>query len=90
MAKKRVVFDMLVLSRRVGESIIIGDNIEVKVLKIDGNAVKIGIIAPADVRIYREEVYKTIAQSNKMATGAASQIETVMKLKEVIDGDKDR
>jgi carbon storage regulator len=88
--KKRVVLDMLVLSRRVGESIIIGDNIQVKVLKIDGNAVKIGIIAPTDVRIYREEVYKTVAQSNKMATDSASQIETVKKLKEVIGGDKDR
>ncbi|AMW31935.1 carbon storage regulator, CsrA [Fervidobacterium changbaicum] len=81
---------MLVLSRKVGESIIIGDNIQVKVLKVEGGAVKIGIIAPANVRIYREEIYKTIAQSNKMATNAAFQLDNVLKLKEVIGGDKDR
>ncbi len=56
---------MLVLSRKIGESIIIGDNIEVKVLKIDNGTVKIGIIAPTNVKIYRQEIYQTVADQNK-------------------------
>jgi carbon storage regulator len=47
---------MLVLTRRVGESFKIADNIFVKVLKVDGNAVQIGIIAPKDIPILREEL----------------------------------
>jgi len=56
---------MLVLSRKIGESIIIGDNIEVKVLKIESGTVKIGIIAPTNVKIYRQEIYQTVAEQNK-------------------------
>lgn len=57
---------MLVLSRKVGESIIIGrsKDIEIKILKVEGASVKIGIIAPSDVRIYREEVYRKVAEQN--------------------------
>jgi carbon storage regulator len=47
---------MLVLSRKLGEKIVIGDNIVVTVVKIDRNQIRIGIDAPSDVPVYREEI----------------------------------
>jgi len=47
---------MLVLSRKLGEKIVIGDNIVVTVVKIDRNQIRIGIEAPSDVPVYREEI----------------------------------
>ena len=49
--------DMLLLTRRTGEAIIIGDDVDVTVLGVKGNQVKIGIDAPGDIVILREEVY---------------------------------
>ncbi|MBD3225131.1 MAG: carbon storage regulator CsrA [Caldithrix sp.] len=51
---------MLVLTRRLGESVTIGDNIRLVIVEIDGNQVKLGIEAPRDIEIYREELYKKI------------------------------
>lgn len=56
---------MLVLSRKVGESIVIQDQIEVTVLGVEGDNVRIGISAPKDVDIFRKEVYLAIQQSNR-------------------------
>lgn len=47
---------MLVLSRKPGEACIIGDNISITVLRVSGNQVRLGITAPTDVRVYREEI----------------------------------
>lgn len=58
---------MLVLSRKVTESIILGDNIEIKILAIEGEQVKIGIEAPKNVKIHRSEVYKAIQEQNRDA-----------------------
>lgn len=51
---------MLVLSRKLGEVITIGDDISVTVLAVDGERVKLGIVAPAEVPVHREEVYQRI------------------------------
>lgn len=61
---------MLVLTRKKGESIQIGDNIEVTIISIEGDQIKIGIDAPQSVDIYRQEVYLAIQQQNSEAVNA--------------------
>ncbi|MGN7175972.1 carbon storage regulator CsrA [Cytobacillus sp. SAFR-174] len=63
---------MLVLTRKLKESIMIGDDIEVSVLSIEGDQVKIGINAPKNIDIHRKEIYLSIQQENSQAaqTGA--------------------
>ena len=56
---------MLALTRKKGESLILGNNIQVKVLDIKGDQVKIGIDAPKDLSIYREEIYLQIQKENQ-------------------------
>lgn len=58
---------LLVISRKIGESFMIGDDVEVKILKMEGTEVKIGISAPLHVKIYRSEIYQRIVQENKIA-----------------------
>lgn len=55
---------MLVLTRKSGEKLIINDNIEVVILETRGDSVKVGIKAPKEVTIYREEIYREIKNSN--------------------------
>lgn len=58
---------MLVLSRKRGEALLIGENVVVKVLGVEGEVVKLGIEAPREVAIYRQEVYQQIRESNREA-----------------------
>lgn len=51
---------MLILTRRVGERLMIGDDIQVTVLGVKGNQVRIGVHAPADVSVHREEIYERV------------------------------
>ena len=59
---------MLILSRREDEKILIDENIKISILEIKGNTVKIGIEAPEEVEILREEVYKSVEEENIKAT----------------------
>ncbi len=61
---------MLILTRKPGESLYIGDNVKVTIVEIKGNQIRVGIDAPADLRIYREEIYKQILEENKNAAEA--------------------
>ncbi|HEY1716972.1 MAG TPA: carbon storage regulator CsrA [Verrucomicrobiae bacterium] len=58
---------MLILSRKSGESIVIDGNIHVQIMRVDGDVVKIGIEAPANVPVHRQEVYEEIQRSNQQA-----------------------
>jgi len=61
---------MLILARRIGESIMIGDQVEIFVVDIKGDQVKLGIKAPSQVKVYRREVYAAIQEENKAAAAA--------------------
>ena len=71
---------MLVLTRKSNQSIMIGDDIEVSVLSIMGEKVRIGIQAPRDIPVFRKEVYLEIQQEN-MAAGASARAEVDDALK---------
>ena len=61
---------MLALSRKKNEALVINNNVEITILEIKGDQVKVGITAPKEVPVYRKEVYMQIQQSNKDAFGS--------------------
>lgn len=71
---------MLILSRKKGQSIVIGDNIEIFVVGTEGDQVKIGIQAPDQIKVYRKEVYESIKESNRQALASPEQLQTMKQL----------
>ena len=69
---------MLILTRRVNESLMIGDNVAVTVLGVKGNQVRIGIDAPKDVTVHRQEIYDRIREGNLDLSIARAQNESVV------------
>ncbi len=75
---------MLVLSRKENESIIINNEIEIKIIHIKPDQVKIGIVAPKEVRIFRQEIFEEIMKENQKAqqAGSISDLKELMKKKD--------
>jgi len=72
---------MLVLSRKKDESIVIGDHIEIKILAVEGEQIKLGIVAPKTVKVHRSEVFEAIQAQNKEALSASSNFLEQLKKK---------
>ena len=70
---------MLALTRKKGESLVINNNIEISILEVRGDQIKIGITAPKDVPIFRKEVYKQIQEENR-ASVSAEGLEALKKM----------
>ncbi|KIQ97477.1 carbon storage regulator CsrA [Lysobacter sp. A03] len=65
---------MLILTRRVGETLMIGDSVTVTVLGVKGNQVRVGITAPKDVAVHREEIYQRIQRGEDADTAADTEV----------------
>jgi carbon storage regulator len=74
---------MLILSRKVNEKVIIGDDISVSIIEIRGDQVRIGIDAPKKIKVFRQEVFDAIMEQNKAASKSVSVIPQVDFLKKV-------
>ena len=72
---------MLILSRKKDESIMIGEDIEVSVVDIKGDQIKLGIKAPRDIKVYRREVFSAIQKENLAAAKAGTQLPELDLLK---------
>lgn len=68
---------MLVFTRRRNETIMIGDGIEVRVLRIGRDGVRLGIVAPADVPVHRQEIYDQIREANRSAAATPHPIAAI-------------
>lgn len=58
---------MLILSRKIGEEVVIDGRIRVKIVRVEGDVVKVGIAAPAEVPVHRQEIYEEIQKNNREA-----------------------
>ena len=75
---------MLVLSRRVGESVVIGDDVVVSVLEVRGDVVRIGIDAPRHVQVRRQELLAQVEETNRAA--ASPSADAIARLRGIVPG----
>jgi len=68
---------MLILSRKINEKVIIGDDITISIIEVRGDQVRLGIDAPKKIRVFRQEVFEAIKNENKAASESASIIPKV-------------
>jgi carbon storage regulator len=73
---------MLILTRKVGEALKLGQEITLRIIEIKGKNVRVGIEAPAELTIYREEVYEKLQAENRLSSG--SSMDEFSKLKETL------
>ncbi len=78
---------MLILTRKLGESVIIGDNVKITVVEVNKHQIKIGVDAPRNIAVHREEVYKKIKDENELSS--ASNIIDLAAFSDQIVADKD-
>lgn len=71
---------MLILTRKIGESIMIGDEIEVKVTQVKGGKIRLGIKAPPFIPVYRKEIYEAIQKENLASTRAPQKMDRLISL----------
>lgn len=71
---------MLILNRKLDESIMIGDDVEIKVIKLQGNQVLLGISAPKNVSIYRHEIYEQVRNENMNAVQRDLNLDSISNL----------
>jgi len=76
---RKMVNRMLILNRKLNESIQLGDDIEIKIVGIEGDQIKIGIDAPKSVDIYRKEIYKKIQEENQEASTMSEDVIKLLK-----------
>jgi len=74
---------VLVLSRKLEESIMIGDKIEIKIVAVHGETVKLGITAPRNIPVHRKEVYEEIEEENKRAATVGVPVEKIDLLQHI-------
>ena len=71
---------MLVLTRKLNESIMIGDDVKITIVDVKGDQVKLGITAPRQVAVHREEVYREIQKENQLAAGSKPNLDSLEKM----------
>ncbi|NLW47341.1 MAG: carbon storage regulator CsrA [Firmicutes bacterium] len=71
---------MLVLTRKLNESIMVGDNVKITIVDVKGDQVKLGITAPREVVVHREEVYREIQKENQLAANAKANLDQLSKM----------
>lgn len=80
---------MLVLTRKVGEGIIIGDDVKLTIVEVKGGTIRLGIDAPRNKKIYRQEVYDRILEQNRAATNwSLDDLNAVSQTAATLKGDK--
>ena len=67
---------MLIVTRTIGEKVILGDDIVVEIMEVSGNIVRIGFQAPREIPVYREEIYAAVREENRAAAAAPAVLPT--------------